>query len=482
VKRFRRNLLLAALLPLAVACGKESTSDDPTPEPVPVDPTLETVTYTVSDENFPNPERGFYVPVEVFNADRKGVNEAQLNAARLQGRTLLLLEFHLTDFVATDISEDYLETIRLKFQSIRDFGAKCVLRFCYSNGFAESDKPWDAPLDQVLAHIAQLKPLLREYADVIFVVQAGFVGSWGEWYYTENFKDGKNGEGKLLIEPCRALVDALLDAVPENRQIELRTPAIKMKLYGYTLADTLKIEEAHQPTAKARLGGHNDCYLSSSNDVGTFNGSSDRTYWQAETRFTIMGGESCDANDGILPPQCHCEGTGKYNGAIKDMTLQHFTYLNSGYWKKMITRWSDEGCLEQIKKRLGYRIVLKEGQFTKKAEAGKPFEIHLQLENVGFASLQNPRDAEFVLTDASGKVLKTWALESDPRYWMPAELTEISQTVTLPENISGTVKLHLNLPDPCETIRSNTRFSVRLANEGVWSDETGYNTLYTFTL
>ena len=457
VNRIHSIILLASCFLLAIACEENNP-----------DAGLETVAFTASDEIIPNPERGFYFPSEIYHADVRGIAEASLKANRLQGRTLFLLEFHLTDFVSTDISEEYLQTIRAKFQSLRDGGSKCVLRFCYSNGFSEKDKPWDATPDQALRHIAQVKPLLQEYYDVIMVVQAGFVGSWGEWYYTENFND--NASRKLIV-------DALLDAVPAERQIQLRTPYFKMKLYGFTLADTLTRAEAHQPTVKARLGGHNDCYLSSADDVGTFKNPNERKYWQADSRFTIMGGESCE-----LAAFCHCEGNGKYYGAIKDLTLTHFTYLNISYHKSVINRWKEEGCYDEIQKRLGYRYVLEEGKFTKKAAAGKEFSIKLKLRNDGFAPAQNPRDAELVLANAAGAVVKTWPLNSDPRYWMPGEETEIEQIITLPEGISGDMTLYLNLPDPCKTLHDNPMFSIRLANEGTWVEESGYNKLYTFKL
>lgn len=476
MNRFSRNFLLASLLPLAIACGKAT---DPTPDPEPgpgpePETGLVTVTYQGTDENFPNPERGFYVASEVSSADGRGISDASFRSARLQGRTLFLLEFNLKDFVTSDISEEFLQTIRARFASLRTGGAKCILRFayCYPSGGNEQElapsRPWDATLEQVNRHLDQLKPVLHEYADVIMVVQAGFIGCWGEWYYTDHFKDNASR---------KALVDALLEAVPENRQIELRTPGYKMKLYGYALADTIKLAEAHQPTAKARLAGHNDCYLSSANDVGTFSSPTDRKYWGAESLFTIMGGESCE-----VTAYCHCEGTDKYNGALKDLAIYHFTYLNNGYHKGVLKRWQEEGCMDEIKRRLGYRCVLDKGEFTKEPAAGKSFDVKLTLHNEGFATIQNPRDAELVLCDASGKVLQTWPLNSDPRYWMPAEETVISQTITLPDGISGALTLYLNLPDPCETLHNNPLFSIRLANEGVWDEASGYNKLYSFTL
>ena len=458
----RKTFVLWALLPLVLACGKGQ--DDTIAG-------MTAVTYQASDAVIPNPERGFYTPQEIHNASGSGVSKDNVAINRRQGRTLYLLEFHLTDFVNSDISEAYLQTVRKYFASLRSGGAKCVLRFCYSNGFAEKDKPWDATPAQALRHIAQLKPLLQEYGDIIFVVQAGFIGSWGEWYYTENY-DNKADR--------KAIVDALLEAVPADRQVELRTPAFKMDLFGFSYTDTLTRATAHQPNAKGRLGGHNDCYLASANDQGTYRGSNDRKYWSAESRYTIMGGETCD-----LSAFCHCnpqETPSAAHGVLADMAINHFTYLNQSYNTAVLNRWRSEGCFDELQKRLGYRLVLEKGQFTKDAKAGDSFRVVLDLRNDGFAAIQNPRDAELVLTDKGGKVLKTWKLNADPRYWMPEEKVSIDQTVTLPDGVSGEVTLSLNLPDPCETLRDNPMFSIQMANENVWDESTGYNKLYTFTL
>ena len=190
-----------------------------------------------------------------------------------------------------------------------------------------------------------------------------------------------------------------------------------------------------------------------------------------------MGGESCG-----LAQYCHCVGTDKSRGALKDLALNHFTYLNSGYHQQVLSRWRAEDCLDEIKKRLGYRFVLEKGQFSKEPEAGKPMQVILNLRNQGFAPAMNPRDVELILTDNSGDVLGTWPVDSDPRYWMPEEEITIDQTITLPEGISGDMVLYLNLPDPCETLHSHPYFSIRLANEGIWNEETGYNKIHSFSI
>ena len=436
---------------------------------------LDKVDYASTDEIFPNPERGFYSPVYVHGATPRPISQAALDSNRKMGYTLFLLEFHLTEFVNTDISDDYLQLISRDFELLRSSGAKCILRFAYSDGFDESDKPWDATEEWVLRHIAQLKPLLQEYYDVIMVLQAGFIGSWGEWYYTENF----GARSKEDYAARKRVVDALLDALPECRQVALRIPTYKMKMYGYSAADTLTRAEAHKTTPKARLGGHNDCYLADANDTGTFTGQTTRDYWAAESAYTIMGGETCGTS-----AYAHCgkrDGYSDAHGVVTDMAIYHFTYVNIAYHQTVIQWWKKEGCFEELQRRLGYRYSLTSAGFTEKPSAGSPMRVVMKIRNEGFAPAQNPRDAELVLTDANGKVLESWPLESDPRYWMPGT-TVVDQTIDLPSGVSGTVKLYLNLPDPCATLHNDPRYSIRFANAKVWDEDTGYNLLKSFKL
>ena len=193
-----------------------------------------------------------------------------------------------------------------------------------------------------------------------------------------------------------------------------------------------------------------------------------------------MGGETCG-----LSAYCHCQPEPNYkdaHGVLQDMAIYHFTYLNQGYHTGVLSRWRSEGCFEEIQKRLGYRYVLEKAFFTKSPAAGSTMRVVMKIRNDGFAPVQNPRDAEFVLTDGSGKVIKTWALNSDPRYWMPSQTTVIDQNIELPSSASGECNLYLNLPDPCETLHNNPLFSIRLANEDVWEEKTGMNKLTTLSL
>jgi len=53
--------------------------------------------------------------------------------------------------------------------------------------------------------------------------------------------------------------------------------------------------------------------------------------------------------------------------------------------------------MDEINRRLGYRFVLQQGQFTENPVAGQKFTMKLSLKNVGFASPANPRNVELIL-------------------------------------------------------------------------------------
>lgn len=432
------------------------------------------VSYAATEEVIVNPERGFYSGTSFESEDGTAITATVLKANRTSGRSLYMLECWLKPFFDSDISETYLDLIRKSLAAYRGTGVKCILRFGYSNyikdlSHPENDAPFDTSEEQVLRHIAQLKPIIQEYSDVIYVLQAGFVGCWGEWYYTTSFNSNPSSPEEWL--PRKHVVDALLDALPSDKQIELRTPTAKMKMYGYELADTITRAEAHMPTTKARLAGHNDCFLVNSTDQGTFHGPSEKEYWKAETKYTIMGGETCG-----LSNYCICDNT------LQAMAEQHYSYLNISYDRKVINYWSKNECLNEIRTRLGYRFVLKKGFFTKKITAESPMRVVLYVENVGFASVMNKRDAFLVLTDDAGSLVAKWPLESDPRYWMGGNTTVIDQSIDVPSGLSGRYTLWLNLPDPSDYYQDNPLYSIRLANNDTWDEETGYNKLYTFNL
>lgn len=455
------NIAILASFMALCACtnkGPESTGNKPKPDDQQeADVTL--LDFYETDEDFANPERGFYFPVGFHHAGSP-VSVSKIEGERKSKRTLVLLEFFIRDYMERDIDQEYLNMVDQSFQNVRAAGAKAIVRFAYSNNNDDASKPWDTSEEWIMRHIAQLKPILMKNGDVLYVFQAGFIGSWGEWAYTDNFVIGADKETAYAAR--RRVVEAILDAIPESRQIEVRTPEYKMRMYGLRKADTLTVNTAHDGSILSRIAGHNDCFVASSSDYGTFRDSYDRLFWKRETRYTIMGGETCAVSD-----YCKCENS------IADLQRQHWSYLNIDYNTNVLNVWKKEGCFDDVCRRLGYRLSITEGSISKELRAGRDATLKLSILNSGFSAPQNPREACLVLIDRSGKETEI-KIDTDPRFWFENQTTELEINFELPRD-PGTYQLCLNLPDPEPSLRNNPLYSIRLANEETWMEDKGYN-------
>ena len=436
----------------------ESTEVGPT-GPSEHHPDLEGVKVVFTESTAPlvNPERGHYRARNIYHPSDE-LKASEVKAQRMAGYTLWYLGFYLTDFMEGNISSDFLDTFQASMDALREGGAKCVLRFAYRDYHNDKDE-MDPDVEIVLHHVEQLKPLLQRNEDVIFVLQAGFVGAWGEWYYTSHFGFNPRTDADYL--PRKRLADALLDALPVSRQVQLRTPQFKMRMYGLSVRDTLTAATSHDGSPISRLAGHNDCFGASETDYGTFdNETGDREFWKAETRYTIMGGETCGLSD-----YCTC------TASLKDMADYHWTYLNRDYHSDVLNRWKSSGCYNEVVSRLGYRLVMTDLFYARDFTVGKPCSVILRFYNTGFAAPMNPRDAILVWETPDGERVET-SLDSDPRTWQPGYHT-VAGNFT-PSTSKGT--LYLKLSDPL--LRERPEYCIALANEQVFDPGTGLNKLF----
>lgn len=202
---------------------------------------LVNVEYTPSQEIFPNPERGFYKYSKIDLTTGTGALSAnQLAAYRQNNITLLGRMIYLKKFRNTPLSQAALDEVERDFVTARNSGVKLIVRFAYS----ESQEEPDAPLSIIKQHLEQLKPVLERNADVIYTVQAGFIGAWGEWYYSSNNLNTAGAQAEVISK--------LLEAVPKSRTILLRTPAYKQQYFQRNTP--LTYQEAFQETDISGLG------------------------------------------------------------------------------------------------------------------------------------------------------------------------------------------------------------------------------------
>src|ERR1700730_7190684 len=132
----------------------------------------------------------------------------------------------------------------------------------------------------------------------------------------------------------------MLTALPKDRMVQVRTPQFKERyVYGIQAnvnSPAMTDAEAFTETDKARIGFHNDCFLSSTNDEGTYfdygNSSSPeadattplRNYESFDTKYVAVGGETCSD---AYTPQNECEPTGI---AKSEFARFHYSFLNAG--------------------------------------------------------------------------------------------------------------------------------------------------------
>lgn len=438
---------------------------------------LTKVSYVESDDIFLNPERGWYKwNGFYFNGNTPAaLTKADVVNARNDGFAIMHCIYHLTDFRDKELSQSMLNVFAANMNAIREGGSKCTIRFSYTDWIDNNNKKIaDAPVEMALKHIAKLKPLFQEHGDVILAVEAGFVGTWGEWWWTENYNFQPATTAQY--EPRRKILDALLDAVPGDRMVCVRTARHKMLAYGLGYADSVTLKTAHNGSKMSRLAAHNDCFLASADDWGTYDGGNpDRKFWQHETKYVMMGGETC--NQDLQYTNCP--------NAVEQLEKYHWTYLNRNYHEEVLQSWRNEKCYDEVQRRLGYRLVLKDGYFTRSPSASGEYEAALDIANVGFAAPVNPRDVElvFVAADDASKVYRV-SMDEDPRFWFAGETHTVYAKFNLPQEMGPGKRynVYLNLPDPKPRLANRAEYSIRLANKDVWNSATGFNKIHEFEL
>lgn len=472
------------------------------------------VIYTESSEDFPNPERGFYRYSETHSSNYEVLSAEELKGYRSPSSiesanykvssTLVFRYYVLDNLVNSAMSASFLSNIKKDFEAARTAGVKLIPRFVYTVTAKTGNCPegficppyGDANKATVLSHIAQLKPVLQENADVIACVQLGFIGTWGEQYYSDFFGDASNNGGqggKLLDNNWRdriEVIKAFLDAVPSDRMIQLRYPQIKQRyLYGVNAPITspaLTESNAFNNSDIARLGYHNDCFMASVNDLGTYvdygNSSTPsnsdgvvlntlKDYSKADSKFVVVGGETCSDD---YSPANNCEPAGKIQA---EFAALHYSFINAHYNNAVNNDWQDGGCMDNIKRNLGYRFVLKSASLPDNAVKGTTMNITLNFKNVGYASPYNKRTAKLLLRNTSNGEVKSFDLATDVRKWYSGEIT-VTEGIQIPAGFPvGDYELLLHLPDAYASIGKRPEFSIRLANANVWEAATGYNKL-----
>ena len=455
--------------------------------------------YSESSSDIKNPERGLYKMVEYKYHKRSGGYTSattSLTDEYDENNTLVLAQFYLFDYVDSEhIDSNGKSYIRSVLSNVRNSGKKAIVRISYNNEHPSSYHQ-EPTKDNIKKHLQDLAPIFTDYEDIIYVVQGGFIGTYGEWYYTSYFGPSSGGVDYTIDENTDAVsgfsnrkevLEAMLAAVPPSRQIALRTPEYKQCYVNPNHVSSWSNLSGFGTEPVNRLAFYNDAFLYGGEDMGTFHETWQRNMWKQQGAYLINGGEAPYSSKN--PSQL--EGY-TYNAVRSAIFDYHYSYLhhdtghhtnpgstNPDHGSLLMRHWHEQGWMPDIKKWLGYRLWMENLKITgTDFSSGSTITVRLKIHNSGAAPVINQRPMKLVLIhNGTPVVIKDNCGEI--RSVSSGTTQTFTFNVTMPQSAVSGDKLALWLPDQASGLRSRSEYSIRLANSDVsWSN--GYNILYTF--
>jgi len=453
-----------------------------------------------------NPERGFRFEILIGQIPSDIVTGSYLRDLwpfpryTYDGVSMTQAYCYLLQFAESEISQEKIDALEADFARARKDGVKFLLRFAYEFGGIRGKGP---TAERILAHIEQLTPIVQRNIDVIYALQIGWVGAWGEFHSSTHQIEKRPADYARIVA-------ATLEMLPECRRTMMRYPDRRGKALA-ELGDDREVtpDTAWSQAPHARIGHFNDAFLSTYADAGTFGN---------PPFFTLRGDptvERIGREGAFLPIDGELYWTGGANPdraaglkVIARLSLHHYTTfslvhsnseLDQRQDKWTIDTWKEQPvtpaalealdvaydpgyfagvdsrtAYEFIRDHLGYRIAVDLVEYQRTASPGEPYCIKAVLHNYGFSTPINERHPEFVLVGADGTAVEL-PTAFDCRALQPSAygarrgevLTHLVRfDAPLPADLTGgDLRLALWFPDASPSLRYRPEYAIRLASE-----------------
>ncbi|KAJ0406001.1 hypothetical protein ATCC90586_001347 [Pythium insidiosum] len=318
--------------------------------------------------------------------------------------TLVKRMYYLDAFTTIpQLSSTFLDVIRKDFNLLERAGKRAILRFAY----AADDATADPAESVILNHLDQLAPVLQHVAPSLLVFEAGFIGKWGEWYYTSRYGDAGVVSAAQMQSRYR-IARRMADSVPIEVPIAVR--------WSHWADQLIKLDIS----LRDRLALYDDCIFAPYDDLGTFNEAHEST---AAYPFG-SGGETCSSSFDLDSSTHSCDA---FRLALQRVNA---TYVNIDYDRNKLAQYQQ--C--QFEELLGYRLSIRD-QRVECVDGS--CEVSIELENTGLARPTRDKRVVVLCGDTAQSVA-----EVDIRSLLPGTKRLISTTV--PARSCGDLFLRLD--------------------------------------
>ena len=370
-----------------------------------------------------NPDRGFYNDLKNGNLEYNYYNKRQAYQPFVTAKDYIannpitrIEDLRITapirkewlvidKFYDRELSAKYLEDLKEYFEDARRHKLKIIPRWNYTHPNQPFDRnhalyvskkysnkqcqigscPWKyqtAEIEYMKRHIQQIAPIVNQYKDVISFIEMGFIGAWGEWQDDKYGQPAGKFGGKFgWWHPARTdVVKTWLNNTDDDVYFALRYPGDFNKIIFQS--------EIQELDGLARVGLHHDCPNYHDDTYPRYN---------IVAKDTPQGGEFCKIR-ALNNYSCQT--------MIKYFETYQFDVLRASYPEDIFNGFQREGCLNEIRNRLGYRFVLMGSSYTD----GK---LTFVIKNKGFGKSFKSRKLSVKLGD---RIIET---KIDVKNWKP---------------------------------------------------------------
>jgi uncharacterized repeat protein (TIGR01451 family) len=376
--------------------------------------------------------------------------------------------------VTGPLSQTMLDDMNTRLAAYQGTGMKVMIRFTYNFG-PIGPTAMDPPLSVILNNLDQVAPIVLQYEDIVFAIEAGFIGTWGEWH------DSTSGNDTAAAQ--QALLDKERSYFSGVFPILVRYPGDLIQYAGTT----------PQPD----LGMHDDYYASSADDGGTWDtcdtgggwclsgdtASQFQSYAAAVSTTTMFVGEF----GALYSPLQTCAALNNYSYTYHPQSIGITPYPQT-----IDTELQSEGCGSSFLNMVGTRIELQGATIIGNPTPNGQLFVALTLANTGFGRVIRARPATLVFSSGGNVVAQIPVALSDMDLRQlgsssPPTPQAFQFTITLPATFpsSGQISMSLLIPDPAPSLTTQPAYALPLnsldqSSNAIFAPATGYNLIAIF--